>query len=272
MSKTFRIAVGAMLLMALISPAFAQMNSAEQIGNSVFDSLDRALRVNAVATGGGGGSSANFPNLDQLFNSVYDPANKAFNVNIISGLPCTLDSDGALTCAATGTSQNVTLEPSAPAGQVVLDPAGGGSGSVSLSAQVGWLVLDQEHPSANNHGSIGANSVRYNEGFFYDVIESVDSVAYSATPVFNATNGAIKEMTLTGDVTSFTITNPASGMTLRFIWIQDATGGHTVSGAPSNMYGFTPPGTTAGTESIQSCTYDGTNWVCGVANTNLTHP
>lgn len=92
---------------------------------------------------------------------------------------------------------------------------------------------------------------------------------FSATPVFDASAANIFETTLTGNITSFTIVNPTKGQTIKFIWLQDATGGRTVSGAPGNLRGFTAPGTTASTYSIQTSTYDGTNWICETANTNI---
>jgi hypothetical protein len=273
MSKSLRITFGALLLVALIQPAFAQVSSSTQISNSVFDSLDQALRVNAVATGGGG-SSSNFPNLDQLFNSVYDSTHNAFKVNIVSGLPCSTDANGAVTCMATGTSQNLTLTPSGPSGSVVVNPPGGGVGGAALSGSNGWLVTPGLRPATDNGAGFGANALRYGTGYVYMLAEGVQTVAYSATPTFDPFAGAVIEMTLTGNVTSFSFVaaNLAPGETIEFIWTQDSAGGHTISGQPTNMYGFTSPGTTAGTKSIQSCTYDGTNWICGVANINLTHP
>jgi hypothetical protein len=97
----------------------------------------------------------------------------------------------------------------------------------------------------------------------------VNVVTFSATPAFNVLLSDVQKITLTANVTSFTIINAITGQTVKFIWLQDATGGRTVSGAPANMHGFTAPGTTASTYSIQSCTYDGAAWVCGAANVNI---
>ena len=97
----------------------------------------------------------------------------------------------------------------------------------------------------------------------------MNTVTFSATPVFDASLGNTQEITLTGNVTSFTITNAVAGETLKFIWIQNATGTWTVSGAPANLYGFTAPATTANKATIQSCAYDGTNWYCEPANSGI---
>lgn len=102
-----------------------------------------------------------------------------------------------------------------------------------------------------------------------DLPWSVNTVAFSATPAFDVSRGNVQEITLTGNITSFTITNAVAGQVVKFIWIQDATGGRTVAGAPANVHGFTAPGTTASTWSIQTMTYDGTNWICEAANVNI---
>ncbi len=107
-------------------------------------------------------------------------------------------------------------------------------------------------------GGVSAKSVR----------PALNTVAFAATAVFDASLGNTQKMTLTGNVTSFTIPNAAAGQTIRFIWVQDATGGRTVSGGPS-MKGFTSPGTNPSSYSIQACTYDGSTWVCEPAATNL---
>ena len=94
---------------------------------------------------------------------------------------------------------------------------------------------------------------------------ALKTVAFSATPVFNASLGDVQEITLTGDVTSFTITNPTNGQRLTIIWLQDGGGAHTVAGAPGSLKGFTTPGTTASKYSAQTFAYDGTNWVATAA-------
>ncbi len=104
------------------------------------------------------------------------------------------------------------------------------------------------------------------------VSSGFQSVAFTSPETYDASAANTFETTLTGNITSFAITNPTVGETARFIWIQDSTGGWAVSGAPTNVWGFTTPGTTAGTRSVQSCTYDGTDWTCEPAAVNLTHP
>lgn len=63
----------------------------------------------------------------------------------------------------------------------------------------------------------------------------VEVVGFSPTPTFAATGGEIKQFTLTANVTSWTLGTgkPAQIMTLEFI--QDSTGGFTLSGTPANV-------------------------------------
>jgi hypothetical protein len=69
------------------------------------------------------------------------------------------------------------------------------------------------------------------------------SVAFSATPVFNASASNVLYLAaLTAPVTAFSITNPSDGQTLNIRFVQDATGGRTV-GLPANVKAFGGPNT-----------------------------
>ncbi len=76
----------------------------------------------------------------------------------------------------------------------------------------------------------------------YDTIH--ETVASSATPVFNiniTTEGGVKEMVLTSDVTSYTVTAAAAilgnahALELEIIWTQDVTGGWKILSHPGNL-------------------------------------
>jgi hypothetical protein len=60
------------------------------------------------------------------------------------------------------------------------------------------------------------------------------TVAFSPTPVFDASQGDSFEIVLTGNVTSSTLVNVTPGQSLRFVIKQDATGGHTFV-PPANL-------------------------------------
>lgn len=57
--------------------------------------------------------------------------------------------------------------------------------------------------------------------------QTTNVVAFSATPVFDCSKGQKFEITLTGNVTSSTLTNVVAGMNLVFTIKQDGTGAHT---------------------------------------------
>lgn len=61
-------------------------------------------------------------------------------------------------------------------------------------------------------------------------MRAVVTVTFSATPVFDASQGDIFEIVLTGNVTGPTLVNVSPGQRLKFIIKQDATGGHTFVG------------------------------------------
>jgi hypothetical protein len=89
------------------------------------------------------------------------------------------------------------------------------------------------------------------------IINQMQIVAFSATPVFDASTGNFFSITLTSNVTSWTISNPGSGQMITIQWCQDSTGGRTVPASLTTVKGFTTPGTTASTCSTQSFWYNG---------------
>ncbi len=85
-----------------------------------------------------------------------------------------------------------------------------------------------------------------------------ETVTFSATPVFNLAV-CIHEITLTGNITSFTVTGGTSGSLQTFVFIQDGMGSRTVVGQPAAMLGFFTIGATASKNNAQSFAYDGSN-------------
>ena len=89
----------------------------------------------------------------------------------------------------------------------------------------------------------------------------ISAVSFSATPTFNAGLFAnpVFTITLTGNVTSSTISNATSGQIITFVIKQDATGSRTFAW-PANSKGSSVIGSDANSVSVQSFVYDGTNW------------
>lgn len=73
-----------------------------------------------------------------------------------------------------------------------------------------------------------------------DIIPGIVVVAYSPTPAFNAAASNGFQMTLVGNVTDSTISGITPGQLLAFYFVQDATGGRTVSW-PSSFTGTVQP-------------------------------
>lgn len=82
------------------------------------------------------------------------------------------------------------------------------------------------------------------------------AVSFSATPVFNAASVDSFKITLTGNVTSSTITNPTAGQRVAFIITQDGTGGRTFAW-PANGKGASVVAPDANLTTVQEFVYDG---------------
>ncbi len=100
-------------------------------------------------------------------------------------------------------------------------------------------------------------------------VGSSETVTFSATPTFSlATRASI--ITLTANITSFTLPAGADGQEKTLSFCQNATGGFTVA-PPANVHGFFTVGTTASKCSAQHFTYSAgqTAWLAdspGVTN------
>ena len=105
----------------------------------------------------------------------------------------------------------------------------------------------------------GANGDQgFNTGYVAEVCNSDDlagseTVTFSATPTFSvATRASI--ITLTGNITSFTLPAGTDGQGKTLTFCQNATGGFTVAGPP-NVHGLFTVGSTASKCSSQHFTY-----------------
>ncbi|HEX6495380.1 MAG TPA: hypothetical protein VF018_07855 [Acidobacteriaceae bacterium] len=100
-------------------------------------------------------------------------------------------------------------------------------------------------------------------------VGSSETVAFSATPTFSPSTRA-SMITLTANITSFTLAAGVDGQEKTLTFCQNGTGGFTV-GAPANVHGFFTVGTTASKCSAQHFTYSAGQaaWLAdspGVAN------
>jgi hypothetical protein len=89
---------------------------------------------------------------------------------------------------------------------------------------------------------------------------TLTTVTFSATPIFDASTASTFKLTLTGNVTSSTLSNAVAGEPLAFEICQDATGGRTFV-PPANVQGWVTIPIGANACVLETFIYDGTNAV-----------
>lgn len=126
----------------------------------------------------------------------------------------------------------------------------------------GWRVYDQTTNVAwTFNGSIWAAEAK----------RKIINVAATGALTLDASQGGIFANTLTGNVTSVTISNPTDGQTITLIWKQGGSA-FTVSYTGSTFRGATTIGATINTATIQQFQYDlaSTSWLgVAAAQTNI---
>ncbi|MGB6874976.1 MAG: hypothetical protein WBD87_02980 [Candidatus Acidiferrales bacterium] len=121
-----------------------------------------------------------------------------------------------------------------------------GSGNAEAVSVSGDVILNAES-SAHHVRSLSA------------FVHSSEVVTFSATPAFAAGQYDTFEMTLTGNVTSSTISSAMTGERISFTVCQNSTGGFTFAW-PTGFRGAGTIGTAASTCSSQLFWYDGTSY------------
>jgi hypothetical protein len=87
---------------------------------------------------------------------------------------------------------------------------------------------------------------------------TLTTVTFSATPTFDASTASTFKLTLTGNVTSSTLSNAVAGEPLAFEICQDGVGGRTFV-PPANVQGWLTISSTAGACSLEVFYFDGSN-------------
>jgi hypothetical protein len=119
----------------------------------------------------------------------------------------------------------------------------------SYDATTGLFSSTQPAASDLSNGTIGAGKV---------ALQGLLTLTFSATPVFDLSLGQVQKITLTGNVTSSTLTNPQTGQKFELIVCQDSTGGRTFV-PPSNVLQWLTVPTTASSCTARFYVYDGSN-------------
>ena len=104
-----------------------------------------------------------------------------------------------------------------------------------------------QNPSGTVLSAVDAN------GVFRGPNGSNEVVTFSATPTFSTAYRS-SQITMTSNITSFTLGSGIDGQEKTLCFIQDATGSRTVA-APANVHGFFTVGSTASKASCQHFTY-----------------
>jgi hypothetical protein len=173
--------------------------------------------------------------------------------------------------AGTGTVTSITLAVVAGAlftasitGTNPITTSGTATLNLNLANQSANKIL--AGPASGAPGPVTARSAAAADIF------GITAVTFSATPTFDASTFASPTftMTLTGNVTSSTISNPIPGQTITFIIKQDGTGGWTFAW-PASTKGSSAIEPAANGVSVQSYVWDGTFWrATGPGSTNAT--
>lgn len=237
-------------------------------GTNKFKCRENGATVDCIQAGTGSGT-VNSGTAGQL--GYY-----ASSTTAISGNPNATISGGNVTLGVAGTTVGTLNFGNATSGTVQLTPPTGALGSTVLTFQaltgkvptftvtptngdcVTWVVSGGT--SGLGNAACGATG-----GYTYN------AVTFSATPTFTVATTALNvfKITLTGNVTSSTVSGGAAGQEISLIICQDGTGSRTFV-PPTSFKGAFTIGSTASTCSVQNYAYDGTNfWATSTGAVNL---
>ena len=138
-------------------------------------------------------------------------------------------------------------------GATITNPTitGGTDGGTAISSAV-------VTSSTINSTPIGATTPA--AGAFTSVASALDNVSFSATPIFPAGSYGYFAMTLTGNVTSSSITGGVNGQQITFDICQNGTGGYTFAW-PASLLGAPTVNLNASGCTIVQAFYNGSNWI-----------
>jgi hypothetical protein len=142
---------------------------------------------------------------------------------------------------------------------VAAGPSSGGPGTWTFRSLV---PADFANQSANKiiagpaSGAVGPVTAR---SLVPADLPGTSTPGFSATPTFDASTANSFQMTLTGNVTSSTVSNPTPGQVVVFLFTQDGTGGRTFAW-PGNFIGAGVVIPDPNVTSIQAFIYTGSAW------------
>ena len=151
------------------------------------------------------------------------------------------DSTYLVDATRTGGAGVDAIWPSPSANKTLYQVAGGMYALMQMMANKGFTTLD------SNLATLTA--VMANLLTTADVPIGLQSVPWTSTPVFNAAKYSGFQVTLSG-ATSFTISGQVAGQVIGLLWVQDGTGGRSIT-FPGNVNGGAQPDQTPGVLSAQ---------------------
>jgi len=185
------------------------------------------------------------------FTGLFNPAT-AYNVNDVATYNGT-------TYVATAANQGGATPDQNPTNWTVMAAAGaagaagpaGATGAAGPAGAAGATGASGPAGPAGPQGPQGPQGPSGSGG-----LSGLYVVPFSATPVFDASQGSTLKLTLTGNVTSSTLANATSGQIFSLIVCQDSSGGHTFV-PPANVQ-WNPIGANGANYCVaESFTFDG---------------
>lgn len=180
---------------------------------------------NSTEPGGNAGSDlhlAGFNDAGSYLAGVFT-ATRATGAITFHGVVSASDASGLANLNASNLASGTIPNARFPA----ILPAVSGANLTNLNASN--LATGTAPPARLGSGTPSSGVFLRGDGSWANATTPV-SVAFSATPTFNAQQSNVFYFgTLTGNVTSMTISNPTDGQTIQIRFVQDATGGRTVA-------------------------------------------
>ncbi len=109
------------------------------------------------------------------------------------------------------------------------------------------------------NGPIGTSGGAPAKGVFTALAGTIDQMSYAASPIFDAGSYTVFTMTLTGNVSSSTVSGGITGQFIQFNVCQDTAGSHTFAW-PANFVNAPTIPSVPSTCTSPMFFYDGTNW------------